>query len=267
MSGLDGVGAWVLDLEGTLYRGRAVVPGAPAAVAALRATGAPVRFLTNTTSRSRAGLQAKLARFGFAVPVGEIFCPATAAAAWLRRHDASALLLVAEAAREEFAGVRLDEERPDAVVLGDLGDAWSMELMNRAFRAVHEHGAELIGLVRSRYWLADDGLRLDAGPMLAALEYAAGVRARVFGKPDPGLFEAVLADVGLSPERVAMVGDDPVTDVGAAAAVGMRTVLVRTGKFREGAADVSEAPEGEAPEGKARPDRVVDSIADLPGLV
>lgn len=264
MIDMQEIRAWVLDLEGTLYRGASVVPDAPRAVAALRAAGFSLRFLTNTTSRSRAGLGDKLAAFGFRVPVEEIFCPATAAAAWLRRRDASALLLVADAAREEFTGVRVEQDRPDAVVIGDLGDAWSMELMNRAFRAVHEGGAELLGLVRSRYWLAADGLRLDAGPMLAALEFATGVRARVFGKPEPGLFQAVLDDLDLAADRTVMVGDDPHTDVAAAAAVGMRTALVRSGKYREGRDDVSEtAPGGGLP---VPPDCIVDSIVELAEL-
>jgi HAD superfamily hydrolase (TIGR01458 family) len=136
--------------------------------------------------------------------------------------------------------------------VGDLGERWTFAALNRVFRLVHEAGAELIGLGRSRYWRGPAGLQLDVGPMLAAVEYASGRRARVFGKPERAYFEALVSDVGLPAARVVVVGDDVESDVGAAMAAGLRGVLVRTGKFRP-----------QDLEGPVRPDLVLDSIADL----
>jgi len=249
---LQAIRAVALDLDGVLYERGAPIPGAPEAVAAVRAAGLPVRFVTNTTSRSRRLIAERLGRYGFAVDPHEIVCPARAAAAWLRREDGRAALLVPEAAREDFAGVTLDEAHPTAVVVGDLGDGWTFDALNRAFRLVYEGGAELIGLGRTRFWSGSRGLQLDAGPFLAALEYATGRNARVFGKPSSAFFAALVDAVGVPAAQVAMVGDDILTDVGGAIDAGLVGVLVRTGKFRPRDLD-----------GPVRPHAVLDSVVDL----
>ncbi|HJO02780.1 MAG TPA: TIGR01458 family HAD-type hydrolase [Acidobacteriota bacterium] len=256
---LEGVTGLVFDLEGTLYVGDRPIDGAAASIAALRSSGIPMRFLTNTTTQAHDALTSKLERLGFEVGADEVFCAPTAAGRFLRDNDASAWLLVAPAALADFDGVRLDPDNPDYVVVGDLGDGWTFELLNRAFVLVRERGARLIGLVRSRYWLSADGTRLDAGPFVVALEYATGRTAMIFGKPERAIFETVLGTMGMKAESVAMIGDDPITDAAAASALGMRTVLVRTGKYREGAVDASESDGGDP----YTADVVVDSVTDL----
>ncbi len=256
---LDGVAGMVFDLEGTLYVGDCPVEGAAESIDMLRARGVVLRFLTNTTTRAHDSLTLKLERMGFDVAADEVFCAPTAAGRFLLDNDASAWLLVAPAALSDFDGVRLDAENPDYVVVGDLGDDWTFELLNRAFVLVHERGARLLGLVRSRYWLTAAGPRLDAGPFVVALEYATGTTAAIFGKPERAMFETVLGNMRLPAASVAMVGDDPITDAAAAAAVGMRTVLVRTGKYREDAPDSSESADATS----FQPDAVVDSVASL----
>lgn len=245
--------AILFDLDGTLYTSHGPIPGAVEAVHALRARGLAVRFVTNTTTRSRRALAERLRRMGFPASPEEICSPPWAAGRFLRDRQARAHLLVPEGAREDFEGVPLDDQRPDYVVVGDLGEEWTFERLNRAFRLILEQGAGLIGLGRTRYWQAADGLRLDVGPFVAALEEATGRKALILGKPDPAFFRMVLEDLGEPPERVAMVGDDIEIDVGGAQAVGMRGILVRTGKFRP--ADLS---------GPIRPDAVLASVAELP---
>jgi len=251
---LEGVGALVLDLDGVIYERDVPIPGAARTVRRLRETGVPIRFLTNTTSRSRAGLADRLAAMDIEAGIDEIQSPPAAAARHLRRDGKSALLLVQEGALEEFDGVVREDRRPDAVVVGDLGDGWNFELLNRAFRAVFEHGAELVGLGRTRYWDSGGTLQLDAGPFVVALEYAADVEALVLGKPEAAIFESVVDDLDVEPGQVAMVGDDVRSDVDAAMGAGLRGVLVRTGKFRP--PDLDQGIE---------PDLVLDSVADLLG--
>ncbi len=246
--------AVIFDLDGTLYNGDELIPGAVETVRALKESGVPLRFLTNTTSRSRAALAEKLTRMGFPVEEGEVYGPPWAAGEFLRSREASAYLLVPEGALADFEGVPVDETRPDYVVVGDLGEAWTFHLLNHAFRLVLEEGAQLIGLGRSRYWRAPDGLRLDAGPFVAALEYATRKAAMIIGKPEPALFEAALRDLDLPAEQVVMVGDDVEVDVRGAQRVGLRGVLVRTGKFRQ--ADLARG---------VWPDLILDSVADLVG--
>lgn len=242
----------VFDLDGVLYEQDTAVAGAARVVRRAREARLQVRFLTNTTSRSRARMAGKLASMGIDAEVDEIHSPAAAAARHLRRGRKSALLLVQDDALEDFHGVLREDRHPDAVVVGDLGHGWSFELLNRAFGAIFEQGAELIGLGRTRYWDAGGALQLDAGPFVVALEYAADVEALVFGKPEAAIFETVVDDLGLDAGQVVMVGDDVRSDVAAAMEAGLRGVLVRTGKFRP--RDL---------EAGIEPDLVLDSVADL----
>ena len=94
-------------------------------------------------------------------------------------------------------------------------------------------GAELIALQKNRYWETSEGLSLDAGPFVSALEYATGREAEVVGKPSPAFFELALGELGVSADRAAMVGDDVEADVGGAMDAGLAGILVRTGKYRE----------------------------------
>jgi HAD superfamily hydrolase (TIGR01458 family) len=142
---------------------------------------------------------------------------------------------------------------PTAVIVGDLGEAWTYGLLQEAFDYLMSGGA-LIALSRDRYWLRDGRLALDAGPFVAALEYATGRVATVAGKPSPAFFAAALRSLGVTdPTRVAMVGDDLWSDVEGAQRAGLRGWLVRTGKFREETLRTS----------GITPHRILDSVAEL----
>ena len=143
--------------------------------------------------------------------------------------------------------------RPEAVLLGDLGAGWSYALLQEAFEYL-VGGAALIALSRDRYFQREDRLALDAGPFVAALEYATSRPATVAGKPSPGFYAAALASLGpAGAGAAAMVGDDLWSDVQGAQRAGLAGWLVRTGKFRE------ETLRGSG----IVPDRVLDSVADL----
>ena len=249
---LRGIQAVAFDLDGVLYQANAPISGAARTVETVRGAGLQVRFVTNTTSLSRRLIVEKLERLGFRANAEEVFCPAGGAVVWLRRQGASASFFVPSPALEDFEGVPQDDERPDAVVIGDLGAGWTFELLNQAFRLVHERGARLVGLGRTRYWKGPHGLQLDVGAILAALEHATGRSALVFGKPELVFFEALVEGLGKPAGSTVMIGDDIVTDVGAAMTAGLFGVLVRTGKFRSH--DL---------EGPIQPDLVVDSVSDL----
>jgi HAD superfamily hydrolase (TIGR01458 family) len=141
----------------------------------------------------------------------------------------------------------------DAVVLGDLGERWTFALLQEAFEQLMG-GAALVALSRDSYFRQGERLALDAGPFVAALEYAAGATAEVAGKPSPAFFDAAVASLGLAADRaVAMVGDDLWSDVEGAQRAGLQGWLVRTGKFRE---DVLRGS-------SIRPDRILPSVAEL----
>jgi phospholysine phosphohistidine inorganic pyrophosphate phosphatase len=251
--------AFLLDLDGTLYAGGAAVPGAPTALARLRERGVPFRLVTNTTSRSRAMLVERLRGYGFEAGPEEIFTATLAGAAAIRAggHRVVAPFLP-PAALEDLAGLELSggssgpsRGRPEVVLLGDLGRGWSYALLQEAFEYLMA-GAELVALSRDRYFQQGDALALDAGPFVAALEYATGRPARVAGKPSPDFYAAALASLGVA-GPAAMVGDDLWSDVEGAQRAGLAGWLVRTGKFRE------ELLRGSG----IRPDRILSSVAAL----
>lgn len=257
--------AYLLDLDGTLYAGGAAVPGAPETLERLRRAGVPFRLVTNTTSRSRAMLVERLKGYGFAAEPEEIFTATLAGAAFARQSgmrvvapflpapalaDLSGLQLVGGTSGR---GLSPEGGALDAVILGDLGEGWRYDLLQEAFEYVMG-GASIIALSRDRYWQRDDRLALDAGPFVAALEYATGVSAVVAGKPSPGFYAAALASMGLSGSgETAMVGDDLWSDVQGAQRAGLAGWLVRTGKFREETLRDS----------GITPDRVLASVAEL----
>jgi HAD superfamily hydrolase (TIGR01458 family) len=256
MSG-PAVRALLVDLDGVLYVEDEPIPGAVEAVQAFRDAGVGLRFVTNTTQRSRGQTLEKLERLGMPVAPDELITPAVLAVEHCRsRGHERVALLMADDVKADFAELTETDEHADAVVVGDLGERFDYATLNQAFRLIID-GAELIALQRNRYWLRADGLSLDVGPFVAALEYAANVTAVVVGKPAPAFFALALSQLGVEPEHAAMVGDDVETDIGGAVRAGLRGVLVRTGKFREetlAAADPS-------------PTDVVDSMADVPALL
>jgi HAD superfamily hydrolase (TIGR01458 family) len=253
------VRAVLLDLDGVLYVEEEPVAGAAGAVEALRAAGLALRFVTNTTSRPRAAILERLHRLGFDVADEELLTPAVLAVQLCRRRGHRRVaLLVRDEVRADFAGLEPPDTEggADAVIVGDMGDAFDYALLNGAFRQVMD-GAELIALQRNRYWMTPDGLALDVGPFVAALEYATRTEAVVVGKPAPAFFATALADLGTDPADALMVGDDVESDVGGALAAGLAAVLVRTGKYREEALRDS----------GVEPTAIAGSVADVPQIV
>jgi HAD superfamily hydrolase (TIGR01458 family) len=249
----------LLDIDGVLYVEDEPVLGAVAAVRRLRAAGRTLRFVTNTTSRSRAATLAKLARLGFTVAEDELVTPAALAVRVCRERGLRRVaLFVQDEVEVDFGGLAKvsGASRADAVIVGDLGEEWDYAALNAAFRLVMD-GADLIALQKNRFWLRADGLSLDVGPFVAALEYATGQEATVVGKPASAFFEQALADAGAAAADAVMVGDDVESDIGGALSAGLAGILVRTGKYRE---DVVMASGVE-------PSATVDSIAEVPALV
>jgi HAD superfamily hydrolase (TIGR01458 family) len=253
--------ALLLDLDGTLYGESGPVTGAVDALATLRRRGVPFRCVTNTTRRSRRLLAERLAGYGFDIRPAEIITAVMAAAALLRERGTRRVApCVAEATLEDLAEFDLASARPETVVVGDLGEEWDFSTLNSAFLHLMD-GADLVALQRDRYWQKGATLALDAGPFVAALEYASGKQATVAGKPSAAFFRAAVESLrpeGIdSVDGVVMVGDDLWGDVEGAQRAGLRAWLVRTGKYRD---EVYAASAIAA-------DRVLTSIADVPDLV
>jgi phospholysine phosphohistidine inorganic pyrophosphate phosphatase len=249
----------LFDLDGVLYNSEESIAGAAETVGWVQSQNIPHLFVTNTSSRGRAALVDKLRRFGIGTELHHILTPCIAAAEWLKtRNDGKAALFINPKARIEFEGVTcLSEELETGaryIVIGDMGDAWDFGALNRAFRCLQANPeAMLIALGMTRFWRAHDGIRLDAGPFVAALEFATGRKALVLGKPAEPFFRVAAKRLGLPVDQIVMVGDDIETDIAGAQQAGLKSVLLRTGKFQP--SDLQR---------DITPDAVLNSIADLP---
>ena len=269
--------AFVLDADGVLmYRGQPI-PGSPEAVTELRRREIPYRVVTNFSSAHRATLAAAFGKAtGLAVDGAEIITAASAAAAYTATHHPGEPLLVLAApdARREWDGQTLISpadadgrtEPVGAVVIGDAGDDLTYANLDIAYRQLHA-GAEFVAMHRNPWWVTPKGFTLDAGALVAGLEFALGRRAVICGKPSPVVFRQAVSELrrelaerqnGSDGPRlrigdVAMVGDDPRADIAAARRAGLRGILTLTGKT---SAD-------EAATSGVRPDAIAGSLAEI----
>lgn len=255
MARVDGL---LLDIDGVLTVSWEPIEGSIAAIERFRRDGVPFRLITNTTTHTRRDLSRTLGGAGFDIRPDEIVTAVTATAAYLRDHHPGAPVFVLTDGDpgEDLDGVTRVEQPEDAdvFVIGGASSAFAYDIVNGMFRRIME-GATLIGMHRNLSWRTERGWELDGGAYVAGLEEAAGVRAAICGKPAPAFFEAGLRLLGVPAARAAMVGDDVLSDVMGAKAVGCSGVLVRTGKYREG------------DERRGAPDVVLDRLGDVPDWI
>jgi len=244
--------AVLFDLDGVLYIGDRMIPGAAQSVQRILDLNLPVAGLTNTTTQPKSAIAEKLAGFGIPIHAPDIYTPAALAVQAI--GTCSAKLYMREALLEDFQSIRMDNDNPDFIVMGDLGGAgYTPDLLHDIFNAVMG-GTTLLALHKNRFWQKPDGLHLDIGPFVAAIEYATGKDAIVLGKPSRDFFHGVCNAINTKPQQALMIGDDIESDIGGAHDAGLKTALVQTGKYR---ADFVNATGIKA-------DLVLPSIADLP---
>ena len=252
--------AILLDVDGVLHVSGQPIPGAVDAVARLRRAGHRLRFVTNNSTRARATLADELRTMGFELDDEELQTTPIAAARELDGRRVFALVM--SAIVPDLHGVELVGDTADAVLVGGCDETiepnqvFSYMNLARAFTEL-QAGAELYCLHKNRWWQTARGPMLDGGVFVAGLEYAAGVDATVVGKPSAACFAAALAALDAEPELTWMITDDLEQDVVGAQLFGMKTVLLRTGKFRPEALEHSSAV----------PDAVLSSIANVPEWV
>jgi HAD superfamily hydrolase (TIGR01458 family) len=249
--------AILLDVDGVLHISGKPISGAAEAVSRLRAAGHRLRFVTNSTTRPRAELAADLRAMGIEIADDELQTTADSAARLLAGRRVLALTMPEIV--PDLEGIELVGEGAEAVLIGGADEGpesnrvFSYMNLARAFAEL-QAGAELFALHKNRWWQTQRGPLLDSGAFVAGLEYAADVEATVIGKPTAAYFDAALAALDAEPGMTWMVGDDVESDLVGASACGLRTVLVRTGKFRPDAVE----------QFGLMPDGIVSSVAHLP---
>jgi len=227
--------AILFDLDGVFYQGDMPIAGASHVAAWVKENDIPHLFITNTSSRPRGALVDKLAGFGIDTDEAHIMTPPVAAVRWLQSltDKGDIALFVPEATKDEFKGLPIlsnqSASKISAVVIGDLGEKWDFSVLNRAFRyLLSEPKPVFITLGMTRYWQAEDGLRLDVAPFAVALEYASGVKPLIMGKPAKAFYQTALDSLRVAAHETLMVGDDICGDIKGAQQAGLCAALVAT---------------------------------------
>ena len=246
---------YLIDMDGVLYRGSELIPGADYFIGRLRSRDIPFRLLTNNSQRARRDVAAKLARLGIDVEEDHVFTCAMATARFLARQKPSGTAYVIGEGGLLTAlhsnGYAIVDKDPDYVVVGE-GRTLSFEMVEAALGMILG-GAKLVATNLDPNCPTQNGLRPGCGAMAAMLEIATGVKAFSVGKPSPVMMRAARKELGLTTDQAIVIGDTMETDILGGVQLGFKTVLVLSGGTRR--EDLSRYA--------YRPDKVVESIADL----
>ena len=246
---------FLIDMDGVIYRGKQLIPGADRFIAALLERDIPFAFLTNNSQRTRRDVATKLTRMGIDVEEEHIFTCAMATARFLApQKPGGTAFVIGEGGLLQALhqnGYAIVDDDPDYVVVGE-GRTFNFEMVEAAVRMILR-GSKLIATNLDPNCPTPHGLRPGCGAIVAMLETATGLKAFSVGKPSPVMMRAARKELGLATDETIMIGDTMETDILGGVSMGYRTVLVLTGGTRR--EDLKRYA--------YRPDIVVDSIADL----
>ena len=253
MSEIKGI---IFDIDGVLEFQGKVYPGAVETLELLRSRGLLIRFLTNSTLKSRLSCTQKLRRSGFQADEDEVITASYAAAVYLKRLDPrSCWVMVERDGLDEFKDFIIDDQNPEYVVVGDNRSHFDFDHLNHAVKLLL-NGAQLIAMQGEQLDTSMGDVELNVGAWAAMLERASNKPAVYLGKPNPYNFGLALDSMGLDKRQVVAVGDRVHTDILGARNAGLRSILVRTGEY-----DPRELQD------EVMPDFICDSLRDLPAVI
>jgi NagD protein len=222
-------------MDGVVYRGLSIIPGAARWIAELQAAQTPFLFLTNNSQRTRRDVATRLRRMQIMAEESQVFTCAMATARFLaRQRPGGTAYVIGEGGLLHALyrnGFSIVDQDPDYVIVGE-GRAFNFEMIEAALRMV-ERGAKLIATNLDPSCPTHNGTRPGCGAIVAMLESATGRRAFSVGKPSPVMFRLACEEIGLAPEDVTMVGDTMETDILGGLQMGCRTILALSGGTRE----------------------------------
>lgn len=247
---------FLIDMDGVIYRGNQLIPGAETFIQTLRDNGHPFLFLTNNSQRTRLDVAMKLQRMGIDVDQQNVFTCAMATARYLAKVTPGCTAYVIGAGGLLNAlhknGIAIVDSSPDYVVVGE-GRTVTLEALEAAVQMILD-GAKLIATnLDPSCPTADGATRPGCGATIKYLETATGARSFSLGKPSPLMMRAARKELGLSTSQTVMIGDTMETDILGGVQMGYRTILVLSGGTQR--EDLNQYAYS--------PDCVVDSIADL----
>ena len=253
MSLLGNIKGILLDLDGVLCIGEHPIDGSAEIIQLIKKKHIPYRIATNYTSLSRNSLFNKLNLMGINIDEDHIISAAYAGVLKLRSlGNPTCELFLKEDAKRDYAEFKIDKKYPEFIIIGDLDNQWSFEIINNIFNKVI-NGSKIIALHKGKYFQTSNGLQIDTGAFIKAIEYATSTTSEIIGKPQNTFFELALKDMNLNPKDSIMIGDDIINDVKGAQLIGAKGILVKTGKYRKGLVEKS----------TVKPDLIISSIDDL----
>jgi NagD protein len=246
---------YLIDMDGVIYWGNQLIPGADLFIRSLRSASIPFLFLTNNSQWTRRDVATKLRRLGIKVEEEHVFTCAMATARFLARQKRNGTAFVIGEGGLLTAlhsnGYAIVDKDPDYVVVGE-GRTLSFEMVEAALGMIRG-GAKLVATNLDPHCPTESGTRPGCGAVVAMLETAAQVKAFSVGKPSPVMLRAARKELSLTTDQTVVIGDTMETDILGGVQLGFKTILVLSGGTqREDLARFT-----------YRPDLVVDSIADL----
>jgi len=246
---------YLIDMDGVIYRGHELIPGADRFIQELRSAKVPFLFLTNNSQRTRLDVATRLQRMGLDVEEEHVYTCAMATAHFLaQQKPRGTAYVIGEGGlltALHMQGYSIVDKDPDYVVIGE-GRTFTFEMAESALNMING-GAKLVATNLDPNCPTQHGSRPGCGAMVAMLEAASGIKAFSVGKPSPVMMRAARKELGLTTDQTVMIGDTMDTDMLGGVQLGFRTVLALSGTTRE--SDLMRYA--------FRPDLVVDSIADL----
>lgn len=255
--------AYLIDLDGTMYHGNRMIPGADQLINAMKYNEIPYLFVTNNSSRTPADVAEHLRQLGIPAETEDVCTSAVAAAEYIAGLQPGARVApigehgLIEALKR--AGLTIDSEQPEYVVQG-IDRSFTYEKLAQAARWI-AGGAKYVLTNPDLLLPGQDGLMPGAGTISAAIVAASGVQPVTIGKPSEILMKHAMDRLGVRPDEAAVIGDNMYTDISAGAHAGCGTILALTGVTTRGNLSELQAKTG------VRPDQICDSLADVQSLV
>lgn len=252
-------GAFMIDMDGTIYKGGKPIPGAKEFIDYLKAHSIPFVFLTNNSAHGRGFYLDKLKRLGFDVGLDNILTSTIATIRYLlseypgKRIYALAVPDVIEEMRS--AGLDLVEDDPDVVAL-TFDTTITYEKINKAYHFI-SRGAKLVATHPDDLCPTEDFYDIDIGPFIRMFEQMCQTTATVVGKPNRLMLEMAAGEMDVDPQDTVMVGDRLYTDIAMAVSAGTQSILVLSGETSREMADSWDKS----------PTAIVDSVADIPSMI
>jgi len=254
---INNIKGLLIDLEGVLYTGDKIIEGSINTIKKLN-KNYKIKYLTNTTTISRHSIYKKLNQLDLHLNENDIFSPSIAVNDYLENKKINRIYLLANRnLKPDFSDFILDDQKPEAVIIGDIYKDFNWDNLNKVFELINNNHAILIALHKNKYCKRDGKISLDLGPFVNALEYASSVEAVIIGKPEKEFFNLAIDSLNLKKNEIAMIGDDIMSDIAGAKNNNIFAIQVKTGKYQL----------QDEKSQYIQPDYRINSIIDLPEVI